>query len=70
MWTAVPVDVLHELRCVGSLCLIPNYLMWLILPSTSLYQQFKGHTICTLCRDSLLYKGSEDDDGLGVEVTG
>jgi hypothetical protein len=22
------------------------------------------------CRDSLLYKGSEDDDGLGVEVTG
>jgi hypothetical protein len=22
------------------------------------------------CRDSLLYKGSEDDDGLEVEVTG
>jgi len=22
------------------------------------------------CRDSLLYKGSEDDEGLGVEVTG
>ena len=22
------------------------------------------------CRNSLLYKGSEDDDGLGVEVTG
>ena len=24
----------------------------------------------TYCRDSLLYKGSEDNDGLGVEVTG
>jgi hypothetical protein len=23
-----------------------------------------------MCRDSLLYKGSKDDDGLGVEVTG
>jgi hypothetical protein len=27
--------------------------------------------MCYYCRDSLLYKGSEDDDeGLGLEVTG
>jgi hypothetical protein len=24
----------------------------------------------SLCHDSLLYKGSEDDDELGLEVTG
>jgi hypothetical protein len=31
------------------------------------------HCFCSrlcLCRDSLLYKGSEDDDELGLEVTG
>jgi hypothetical protein len=34
-----------------------------------------GHQLCLYfglrnCRDSLLYKGSEDDNELGVEVTG
>ena len=38
-----------------------------------LYHGWDGffmHSFYDNCRDSLLYKGSEDDNGLGVEVTG
>jgi len=31
---------------------------------------YKALLLDSKCRDSLLYKGSEDDDELGLEVTG
>jgi hypothetical protein len=67
LWQHYKMTNLGEMGWILGICVTCNQEKCTILLSQ---KKFINNTLEHYCCNSLLYKGSEDDEGLGLEVTG